>query len=103
MRLGDWVRDLPDGIDTLLGRGAGTASGGQRHRLALARVVLGAQRVVVLDEPTAHLDVDTGNAVMRDLVEALPGRSIIVIGHADTGISFDSVLETAPGAPVIGA
>lgn len=99
MRLGEWVREMPDGIDTRLGRGAGLASGGQRHRLALARVLLSDHRVIVLDEPTAHLDADTAAAVMHDLIDGIAERSIVVIGHADTGISFDTTLETTATAP----
>jgi len=93
MRLRDWVDEMPHGLDTFLGRGGITASGGQRHRLALARVLLSEQRVVVLDEPTAHLDADTATAVMGDLLDCLVGRSVVVIGHTDVGIDFDSTIE----------
>jgi ATP-binding cassette subfamily C protein CydCD len=93
MRLGDWVRSMPEGLDTLLGRGGVAASGGQRQRLALARVLLADHHVIVLDEPTAHLDADTGTGIMRDLTSALAGRSMIAIGHADFGVAFDTAIE----------
>lgn len=98
MRLGDWVREMPQGLDTFLGRAATTASGGQRHRLALARVLLSDHRVVVLDEPAAHLDADTAGAVLHDLVDGLAGRSVVVIGHGDTDLGFDAIFRT--DAPV---
>ena len=55
-RLWDWVRDLPDGLDTQVGEAGRGLSGGQRQRVALARALLADAPVLVLDEPTAHLD-----------------------------------------------
>ena len=93
-RLAEWVESMPEALGTHLGRSGGTASGGQRQRLALARVLLANHRVVVLDEPTAHLDADTATAVLDDLIESLEGRSVVVIGHAETGVRFDATVDT---------
>ncbi len=80
--LSDWAIALPDGLSTMVGRDGSAMSGGQRQRLALARVLLAGHRIVVLDEPTAHLDAATAAAVRRDLLGALGERSVIVLGHA---------------------
>jgi ATP-binding cassette subfamily C protein CydCD len=81
VRLSDWAIGLPDGLSTLVGRDGSAISGGQRQRLALARVLLADHRVVVLDEPTAHLDAATAAAVFTDLLDALGDRSVLVLGH----------------------
>jgi ATP-binding cassette subfamily C protein CydCD len=81
--LGGWVAGLPEGLDTLLGPGGTGTSGGQRRRLALARVLLSDHRALVLDEPTAHLDVDTATAVLADVLAALADRSVVLISHTD--------------------
>jgi ATP-binding cassette subfamily C protein CydCD len=79
--LGTWSRRLPLGLATLLGDGAAEVSGGERARIALARSVLARQPVLVLDEPTAHLDATTSRAVIRDLVDSAAGRSVVLISH----------------------
>ena len=97
VRLSDWVAAMPAGLDTLLGPDAVTASGGERQRLALARILLAGHRVVVLDEPTAHLDPPTAEAVMGDLVAAFAGRSLVVIGHAEVHMAVDATVEVTHG------
>lgn len=81
VQLDDWARALPRGLDTLLGRDSVEASGGQRQRLALARVVLSDHDVVVLDEPTAHLDRSTADRVVGEMLDAMDGRTLLVITH----------------------
>ncbi len=83
--LGTWVDTV--GMHTLIGTGHRDVSGGERARIGLARAVLGAQHLVVLDEPTAHLDTGTAEAITRDVLEALAGRSIVWITHQDVGLS----------------
>lgn len=87
VQLGEWARALPDGLDTMLGRESSQASGGQRQRLALARVVLSGHEVVVLDEPTAHLDRRTSDRVVEQLLAALGDRTVLVITHEDLPIA----------------
>jgi ATP-binding cassette subfamily C protein CydCD len=81
VQLARWFDRLPGGWATPLGRNAVTMSGGERQRLALARVLLAGHEVVVLDEPTAHLDRATADAVVEELVAAVAGRTLLVITH----------------------
>ncbi len=107
VRLAEWVAAMPAGLDTLLGPDAATASGGQRQRLALARVVLAGHRVVVLDEPTAHLDLETAQELTHDLLTALDGRTLVVIAHDAIGFDVDLVVDMSTAndelGPLVGA
>jgi ATP-binding cassette subfamily B protein len=79
--IGELVRSLPDGLDTLVGDRGYRLSGGEKQRLAIARLLLKAPAVVVLDEATAHLDSESEVAVQRALATALSGRTSLVIAH----------------------
>ena len=90
-RLGDWVESLPEGLDTFVGEHGARLSGGQRQRLALARTLLADFPVLLLDEPTEHLDVETADALTRDLVSvtadrAARGGSTLIVSHRLAGI-----------------
>ncbi len=80
-RLGDLVMSLPDRLDTVVGERGYRLSGGERQRLTIARLLLAAPSVVILDEATAHLDSTSEAAVQEALAEALTGRTSIVIAH----------------------
>jgi len=76
-----FIETLPDGLDTVVGDRGYRLSGGEKQRIALARLLLKAPDVVVLDEATAHLDSESEVAVQRALQKALEGRTSIVIAH----------------------
>jgi ATP-binding cassette, subfamily B, bacterial len=77
----DLISSLPDGLDTVVGDRGYRLSGGEKQRVALARLLLKAPSVVVLDEATAHLDSESEVAVQRALKRALSGRTSLVIAH----------------------
>jgi thiol reductant ABC exporter CydC subunit len=80
-RLWDWVQSLPDGLATAVGERGARMSGGQRQRLSLARVLLKGAPVVVLDEPTANLDGPTARALVKEALDALADRTVLLITH----------------------
>jgi ATP-binding cassette subfamily C protein CydC len=81
-RLGDFVRGLPDGLDTWAGETGSQLSAGQARRLCLARALLAPAAVIVLDEPTAGLDAAAEAAFFTDLEEAVRGRTVVLATHA---------------------
>jgi ATP-binding cassette subfamily B protein len=80
-RIWDLISKLPDGLDTIVGDRGYRLSGGEKQRIALARLLLKAPAVVVLDEATAHLDSESEAAVQQALRVALSGRTSLVIAH----------------------
>src|SRR5262249_28298520 len=81
-----WVRSLPAGRDTPVGEHGAQLSGGQRRRLALARLLLADPPILVLDEPTEHLDDPTAQALTDDLLAATAGRTVVLITHRPYGL-----------------
>ncbi|MGJ9402811.1 ABC transporter ATP-binding protein [Arthrobacter sp. KK5.5] len=97
-RLEDLVRSLPDGLDTMVGERGYRLSGGERQRMTIARLLLAAPRVVLLDEATAALDSTNEAAVQAALGEALAGRTAVVIAHRlSTVRSADAILVIEEG------
>ncbi|MFD5887469.1 ABC transporter ATP-binding protein [Streptomyces sp. NPDC060334] len=97
-RLDGLVASLPDGLDTVVGERGYRLSGGERQRLTIARLLLARQRVVILDEATAHLDSTSEAAVQEALAEALAGRTAVVIAHRlSTVQAADQILVVEEG------
>lgn len=97
-RLAAWVDGLPDGIDTLVGEEGRRLSGGQRQRLVLARALLPDAAVLVLDEPTAHLDAATAEALMSDVFAAAGDAAVLLITHRGEGLdAVDQVVALDAG------
>ena len=97
-RIAGLVRSLPDGLDTVVGDRGYRMSGGEKQRLAIARVLLKAPGIVILDEATAHLDSESEVAVQHALDTALEGRTSLVIAHRLSTIrSADQILVVDEG------
>ncbi|MFF0493009.1 ATP-binding cassette domain-containing protein [Nocardia sp. NPDC004068] len=100
--LGDWLDSIPDGVHTDLVGGAAAVSGGQRRRLLLARALISPARVLLLDEPTEHLEDAAGADLLRALLDehgglVEPDRTVVVVTHrlpadhrADTIVTLDA-------------
>ncbi|MCD4535425.1 thiol reductant ABC exporter subunit CydD [Nocardioides sp. cx-169] len=99
-RLGPWLEALPEGLDTWLGDGHAQVSGGERARLAVARSILADQPVLVLDEPTAHLDHATAVELAAEVLGAPDGRSVLWITHEPVGLDLvDRTVELGSLVP----
>ncbi|MDQ0617972.1 thiol reductant ABC exporter subunit CydD [Arthrobacter globiformis] len=88
---------LEDGLDTRIGPGGAFLSGGERQRLAVARTLMTQADVILLDEPTAHLDAESGRALIADLRAGLASRTVVLVTHNPADISpADALLDLRP-------
>jgi ATP-binding cassette subfamily B protein len=97
----DLVASLPEGLDTVVGDRGHRLSGGEKQRIALARLLLKAPGVVVLDEATAHLDSESEQAVQRALDGALEGRTAIVIAHRLSTVRAADVIAVVEDGRIV--
>ena len=92
-QVGGLIRTLPDGLDTIVGERGYRFSGGEKQRIAIARLLLKAPSIVILDEATAHLDSESEAHIQAALAEALQGRTSLVIAHRlSTIVRADRIL-----------
>jgi ATP-binding cassette subfamily B protein len=97
-RIHDLIAGLPDGYDTLVGERGYRMSGGEKQRLAIARMLLKDPAVVILDEATSHLDSESELAIQHALADALTGRTSLVIAHRlSTIVAADRILVVENG------
>ena len=95
------IDDLPDGFDTVVGERGYRLSGGEKQRLAIARMLLKDPAIVILDEATSHLDTENEALIQQALVEALEGRTSLVIAHRlSTITSADQIIVMDEGEVV---
>jgi ABC-type multidrug transport system fused ATPase/permease subunit len=87
-RIWDWIGTLPDGLDTQVGELGRELSGGQRQRLVLARALLAGPPILILDEPTAHLDHSTAQALIEDVLSAAREKTVLLITHRPEGLAL---------------
>ena len=100
--LGPMLARLEDGLDTRIGPGGAFLSGGERTRLAVARTLMTGADVILLDEPTAHLDAESGRLMLAELRDGLRDRTVVLVTHnpddidaADTRLDLDAAAAAA--------
>ncbi len=97
-RIHDLIESLPDGYATVVGERGYRMSGGEKQRLAIARMLLKDPAIVILDEATSHLDAESELAIQRALADALAGRTALVIAHRlSTIVAADRILVLEDG------
>lgn len=97
-RLWDWIEGLPSGVNTYVGEGGSQLSGGQRQRLALARILLAGTPIVIVDEPTEHLDVQTADLLTADILAQTANCATLLITHTLRGLAHvDEVIVLSDG------
>lgn len=97
-QLEEWVRELPDGLDSLVGERGGNISGGQAQRIAIARAIAKDAPVVLLDEPTSALDGETTDALLRAMERLTEGKTVIHVTHREETIqNYDRILVLKEG------
>lgn len=97
-RAHEFIAELPDGYDTIIGERGSTLSGGQRQRLCLARALLRRPSLLLLDEPTSAIDAESSTLIQQTIHRLLTGKTMLMISHQFAGIeNFDQILVLKNG------
>jgi ABC-type multidrug transport system fused ATPase/permease subunit len=96
-----FIRNLPDGYDTIIGERGLTLSGGQRQRIAIARALLADPRILVLDDATSSVDARTEAAIRRGLAEVMAGRTTFIVAHRLSTISLADEIVVLDGGRIV--
>lgn len=97
----DFISELPEGYDTLVGEQGGSLSGGQRQRIAIARALMGNPRILIFDEATSALDYESESVIQRNMKAICQGRTVIIIAHRLTAVKdADRILVVDKGTVV---
>ncbi|MGO9948122.1 MAG: type I secretion system permease/ATPase [Steroidobacteraceae bacterium] len=94
----DFILELPEGYDTIVGERGGRLSGGQRQRIAIARALLGEPRILIFDEATSALDYESERVVQRNMSQMATGRTVFIVAHRLSAVRFaDRILTLENG------
>jgi subfamily B ATP-binding cassette protein HlyB/CyaB len=97
----DFILQLPEGYDTILGERGGSLSGGQRQRVAIARALVTSPRVLIFDEATSALDYEAEQAIQRNMRRICAGRTVIIVAHRLSALRLcDRIVTLHEGAVV---
>jgi ATP-binding cassette subfamily B protein len=96
-----FIRDLPQGYETMVGERGFTLSGGQRQRVAIARALLADPRILILDDATSSVDARTERAIKRGLREVMEGRTTFIIAHRLSTISLADEIIVMDGGRIV--
>jgi ATP-binding cassette subfamily B protein len=97
----EFIRELPDGYETLVGERGLTLSGGQRQRVAIARALLADPRILILDDATSSVDATTEAAIKAGLREAMAGRTTLIIAHRLSTVSLADEVVVMDGGRIV--
>jgi ABC-type multidrug transport system fused ATPase/permease subunit len=102
-QLDEFVASLPDGLDTIVGERGVRLSGGQRQRIGIARALYNDPEILVLDEATSSLDTETEQGVMDAVKELLGTKTIVIIAHRTTTVSYCTKVYKMDKAQIVGS